>query len=206
MLALLLAAVVIPPTPTATIVFRNGDTVTVTGQANTAGNADYPWKLVQTLSSPRGAAAAVRFCYEYPNGKFCEVYVARPDMPVMILKNSNVVDLLWTTDSKYLLGAGVNTVRLWNLSGSLRTATPLPPLIEPGVTQAASEVTRLWLDRGDLCVATRDQLFYAPGRQKSRTVTTTRYALPTLKLLTTTNYPAISNKKEAECMQVRRSD
>ncbi len=206
MLSLLLAAVAVPPTPAASIRFSTGESVTVAGPKNTAGNADYPWRLTQLLFPPRKTAAAVRFCYEYPGGTFCEVHLARPGTPVMTLKNSNVTDLLWTADGRYLIGAGDNTVRLWNLSGGVRAAVPRPLMITPGITQSSSYITRLWLDRGDLCVAAQDQLFGAQGQAKGRSVTTTRYALPTLKGLTMTNYPAGTKRQEADCMLVRRFD
>lgn len=206
MLALLLAAAAILPTPTATIVFRNGKTVTVTGPADSLNHPEFPWTLRQTLLSPRGDAAAARFCFEPPGFRFCEVYLARPGMPVLTLKNDTVFQLLWTADGRYLIGAGRNTVRLWNLAGGVRIATPAPPLIELDVTQSSSVITRLWLDRGNLCVAAQDQLFDAQGQHRGQTVTTTRYALPSLKRTTTTTYPLASGRKEADCMRVRRSD
>jgi len=193
----------IPPTPTATVQFRSGLVRTVSGPANSAGNADYPWKLAETLVSPRGDVAAVRFCYEYPNGQFCQVDLVRPGLPVTLLKNSNVTRLLWSADGQSLIGAGINTVRLWTLSGTLRTAVPSSPLIEPGDAQTSSQITRLWLDRGDLCVATTDQLFGTQGKQRRTTVTTTRYRLPTLQGLTSYTLPG---PREPDCQAVRRSD
>jgi len=206
MLALLLAAVTLPPPPAAVIVFKSGERVTVTGPADSAGHPDFPWLVQDTLVSPRGDAAAVRFCYEPPGFRFCEVHLARPGLPTITLKNSSVLRLLWSADGRSLIGAGTNTVRRWNLSGGVRVATPAPPLIEPGVTQSVSVITRLWLDRGNLCVAAQDQLFGMQGQQKRRTVTTTRYALPTLQGLTTTSSPAGAGREEAQCMRVRRSD
>jgi microcystin-dependent protein len=147
----------------------------------------------------------VRFCFEPPGFRFCDVHLARPGVPVTVLKNSNVFHLLWTAGGRSLIGAGKNTVRLWNLSGGVRIATPVPPMFELGITQSASVITRLWLDRGDLCVAAQDQLFDAQGQQKRQTVTTTRYRLPTLKGLTSTNDPA-GSQQEAECLRVRRFD
>jgi len=193
----------IPPTPTATVQFRSGLVRTVSGPANNAGNAEYPWRLAQTLVAPRGEAAAVRFCSEYPGGQFCQVNLVRPGLPVKVLKNGNVTRLLWSPDGQSLIGAGANTVRLWILSATLRTAVPSSPLIEPGDAQTSSQITRLWLNRGDLCVSTRDQLFDAQGQQRRTTVTTTRYRLPTLQGLTSYTLPG---PREADCQRVRRSD
>jgi len=145
----------------------------------------------------------VRYCYEYPGGAFCEVHLAQAGLPVTVLKNSNVTRLLWTADGHFLIGAGTNTVHLWNLRGTPRTAVPHPPLIEPGLVQSSSEITRVWMDRRDLCVATRDNLFDAVGQQKRATVTTSRYRLPTLQGLTIYTLPG---PQEADCQRVRRSD
>jgi WD40 repeat protein len=203
MLALLLAAALLPP-PTASVTFSSGETVTVTGPADSSNHPEFPWTLRQTLLSPRGDAAAVRFCYEPPGFHFCDVYLARPGLPAEVLRNSTVFNLLWTADGRYLIGAGKNTVRLWNLNGTVRIATPKPPLIDPGVTQSASVITRLWLDRGDLCVAAQDQLFDAQGQQKRQTVTTTRYRLPTLKGVTGTTYPLTPRQQEADCKLITK--
>jgi len=145
----------------------------------------------------------VRYCYEYPGGAFCEVHLAQTGLPVTVLKNSNVTRLLWTDDGHFLIGAGTNTVRSWNLRGISRTAVPHPPLTLPGLVQSSSEITRLWMDRRDLCVATRDQLFDALWKQKRTPVTTTRYRLPTLQGLTSYTLPG---PREADCQWVRRSD
>jgi len=145
----------------------------------------------------------VRFCYEYPGGQFCQVDLVRPGLPVKVLKNGNVTRLLWSPDGRSLIGAGTNTVRLWTLSGTLRTAVPSSPLIEPGDTQTSSQIIRLWLNRGDLCVSTRDQLFDTQGQQRHTTVTTTRYQLATLQGLTSSTLPG---PREADCQAVRRSD
>jgi len=47
-----------------------------------------------------------------------------------MLKNSDVTRLLWTRDGKYLIGAGGNTVRLWNLVGACGRLS-LDPLTPP---------------------------------------------------------------------------
>ena len=197
------ALLIIPPTPTATVQFRSGPVRTVSGPANSAGNAEYPWRLAQTLVAPRGEAAALRFCYEYPGGQFCQVDLVRSSLPVTVLKNGNVTRLLWSADGQSLIGAGTNTVRRWTLTGALRTAVPSSPLIEPGDAQTSSQITRLWLDRGDLCVATKDQLFGAQGQLRRTTVTTTRYRLATLQGLTSYSLPG---PREPDCQAVRRSD
>ncbi len=62
------AVLSIPPTQMATVQFRSGRRRSVSGPANSASNADSPWRLTQTLVSPRGEAAAVRFSSEWKRG------------------------------------------------------------------------------------------------------------------------------------------
>lgn len=54
----------------------------------------------------------------------CRVVLARPGRGPLTLKAGVVGDLFWTPDGQYLIGAGVNTLRLWNLNGGLRLAVP----------------------------------------------------------------------------------
>ncbi|MBB5232753.1 hypothetical protein [Deinococcus budaensis] len=148
------------------------------------------------LMSPRGDAAALRFCHDFAKYQPCTVYLAQPGQPVQTLKNSNVQRLLWTGDGQYLIGAGANTVRLWNLSAGGRAAVPYPVLT--GKQRSVSQIERLWFRDRDLCVAMSSEVFgpnggYATGRL----TTTTRYALPTLQPLTVTTLEG--SKKEAEC-------
>ncbi|WP_407542580.1 hypothetical protein Q0M94_23610 (plasmid) [Deinococcus radiomollis] len=119
--------------------------------------------------------------------------------------------LFWTADGRYLIGADSNSVRLWNLSGTSRFVTP--PL-QPGMRSSLFEVTRIWLDRGGLCVASVFQTtpgqprpVNAPPLPLSTTAATTRYALPLLTELTTTVSPPLAAYRvpEAACRIPNRS-
>lgn len=199
MLALLLTALSAPPsplTPQVEVIFPNAAPVVVTGPENSEKNAKYPWTHEQTLVSPRGDAAAVRFCWEIGKYDGCQVLLARPGQPTQRLKNSYVRRLLWTADGQYLIGAGANTVRLWNLAGGVRTAVPTPaPAFAP--LQHTSRIVELAVGGWDLCVSTEDQWYGRNSSRAARSVTATRYALPTLKPLTVTTLGG--SKKEAEC-------
>jgi hypothetical protein len=176
---------------------------TVTGPANPPERAEYPWTLRQTLYAPTKKAAAVRFCWDIGKYGGCETSVARPGQPVLKLAKGDVSQLLWTADGKYLIGAGANTLRLWNLVGGVRTAA----------TQVeGSSVQRLWLaqpnqGKADLCVSV-SRMFPINGVYRTA-MTTLRYALPTLKVLTVTTLPPASSQqkaKEAECRPFSSSD
>ncbi|WP_152545002.1 hypothetical protein [Deinococcus phoenicis] len=151
--------------------------------------------------SPRGDAAAVRFCWEIGKYDGCQVYLARPSGAVLELKNSNVTKLLWTEDGKYLIGAGENTVRLWNLSGGSRAAVP-QPFLETG-QQSVSHIRRFWLRDRDLCVAMNSEIFGPNGGYAvEQLMTTTRYALPLLKPLESVTLP-VQEGQEAPCHMPR---
>lgn len=199
MLALLLTAALFSPvTPRVTVPFEGRSAVTVTGPTNLDDAAGWspPWSHEQTLYAPDGKAATVRFCWKAVKYHGCRVYLARPSLAVLELKNSSVTRLLWSEDGKYLIGAGENTVRLWNLRGTVRTAVPAPAEAA-GRTQPRSSIQRLWLRERALCVGMRDDWFGGNGHVSHRTVTTTRFTLPGLKPLTVTTLG--DNRKEAEC-------
>lgn len=156
-----------PPTPTATVRLGH-EAITVTGpsDADKAGMDVGLWEYEETLYSPRGDSAAVRFCWDAIKYDGCTVYLARPGGQVSPLQNSNVERLLWTQDGEYLVGAGANTLRLWNLSGGVRS------VVYRTKTGAPGGIQRLWLvpngrGRSDLCVSSLDNLRYdTPGQQK----------------------------------------
>jgi hypothetical protein len=223
MLTLLIAAALgTQVIPTATVHFPRGHSVTVSGPGSDADRLVYgetsPWINTRTLFTVKKDVAAVQFCISHTKEEGCIVYLVRTSGRVQELENSDVKPLIWTGDGTYLIGAGVNTVRLWDLSGAVRLATPVPPLINRGAVQSSSEIIRLWLDAGSLCVATRNQLYSEQGEQMTpapqtpesqrggMTLTTTRYLIPSLKRLTSTTSAVGPKLQEADCTRVRRSD
>ncbi|KEF35377.1 hypothetical protein RDMS_02505 [Deinococcus sp. RL] len=187
----------LPPNPalvqTVGVAFPGGRVVRVPGPEPMA---DFPANPTQTLLSPRGDAAAVRFCWDIPKYDSCQVRLVRPGGEVQILTKSDVRHLLWTPDGQYLIGAGANTVRLWNLSGGVRTAVPTPaPAFAPG--PSTSRITGLVQAGRDLCVRTEDRWYGKNSRRAGRSVTAIRYALPLLRPLDVTTWP--KGKKEADC-------
>lgn len=200
MVALLLAAqslTLVPVTPQAEIIFPKAAPVTVTGPENSEKNAEYPWTHQQTLMSPRQDAAAVRFCWEIGKYDGCQVFLARPGQPTLRLKNSDVKRLLWSQDGKYLIGAGANTVRLWNLVGGMRTAVPTPGQVYARLTRHSSQIVGLTFRGRNLCVRTQDQWYEPNGQQAGRSVSVTRYALPTLRPLEVLSFSA--QERSAPC-------
>jgi hypothetical protein len=197
MLALLLAAVTIPPTPQTTLTFPGAAPVTVTGPATPAGRVDFPWTLTQTLYAPGRRAAAVRFCWDAAKYTGCEVRLAQVRREALVLKNGNVKRLLWSADGRYLIGAGANTLRLWNLMGGVRTVTIRDEIPEANwIGQPL--IRRLWLKGNDLCVAARDYIYNTETSARRENVSTSRYALPTLRGISVTTFPW-PKIKEAPC-------
>ncbi|GHG03846.1 hypothetical protein GCM10017783_15470 [Deinococcus piscis] len=172
-----------PPTPTE-IVHLGSEAITVTGPTNAdkVGMDVGLWAHEETLYSPRSDFAAVRFCWDAVKYHGCRVYLARPGAQVTELKNSNVERLLWTQDGEYLLGAGANTLRLWNLSGGMRSA-----MYQTATGRSTQRIQEWWLvlngrGRTDLCVSAQDG-FRLEKNAAIYTLSTARYRLPTLERL-----------------------
>ena len=212
LLAALLSSLVIPTT---VVHFSSGQNVTVSGPGSDAERLKYgetsAWVNTSTVISPRKDVAAVKFCVDHAMESGCVVYLARPTGRIQELENSDVATLFWTADGRYLIGADRNTVRLWNLSGAFRSVTPPP---QPGMRSSLFEVTRIWLDRSGLCVASVFQITPDQARPMnalplplSTTAATTRYALPLLTELTTTVFPPLPAYRvpEAACRISDRS-
>lgn len=214
LLTTLLSSLVVPTT---VVHFPSGQKVTVSGPGSDAerlkDGETGAWRNTSTVISPRKDVAAVQFCVDHAMESGCVVYLARPTGGIQELENSNVATLFWTADGRYLIGADLDrsTVRLWNLSGAVRSVMPPP---QPGIPSSLFEVTRIWLDRGSLCVAsvfqTSPDQARPPGALPSPlsiTAATTRYALPLLSELTTTVAPprAAHRVPEAACRRPDRS-
>ena len=154
--------------------------MTVPGLTSRYGYNTYHF---EPLMSPRQDAAAVLYCNDFGKYQPCTVFLARPGQPVMTLKNSDVLRLLWSADGRYLVGAGKNTVRLWNLVGGVRTTNPAGTPVLNRIRDA--QITALKLSGLNLCVLLRED-WYKPngsGQPAQTSLTTARYSLPTLKLI-----------------------
>lgn len=171
-LALLAVAVIAtdPALPVTKVNF-NGKVVKVTAPPPMADFASEPQ---ETLFSPRGDAVAVRFCWDAIKYWFCQVKLARASGKITVLNNSSVNQLLWTADGRYLIGAGNNTLRLWNLSGGLITATP----IFTDDPQASTHIEYVQLKNRSLCLTLSSQPNLSSIKPR---VAYLGYSLPQLK-------------------------
>lgn len=163
--------------------------------------ADYEPIIPPISFSPRGDAAAVQFCWNVAtlSPLMCQVSLVRPSGQILNLKDGAVGPLLWTPDGQYLIGAGNNSVRLWNLSGGRRLHSPQPPNNQAGYIAQTGRISRLWLERGFLCVSARAEVFRSTGGNAVQQLSlTTRYALPTLRPLETVTLP-FKEGLEAPC-------
>lgn len=201
-MALLAAAAVTPPVlvgETVTVNFGERGKVNVAGPTPMSDNPEYPWTAQQTLLSPRGDAAAVRFCWEAIKYHGCQVYLVRPGGTILILKNSDLTRLLWKQDGKYLIGAGANTVRLWNLVGGVRSHVPTTAPMPADTVAQTRNITNMAFQNGFLCVSLLADVFKKSGGNSTNTLsTTTRYSIPTLRPLEAVTSPT-SELQEAPC-------
>ncbi len=163
MFALLLALVGASSPSPVVVTFSGGQQATVQSPVSD----DYRWEHVETQYSPDRKAAAVRFCWELLRFEGCEVRLAQIGRPVLILERSFVRQLLWTSDSQYLIGAGYNTVHLWNRQGQRQG------VVIPSSTRHGDPPLALALKSSGLCVK------YTSHGQN--TTSTWSYVLPSLK-------------------------
>lgn len=186
------------------------------GQKATVQLPDYgPDDLVTTARpsvhfNPQGTFAAVQTFWsagvKYDGG---DVFLVHPTRSTRRLPGGNVGRLLWTQDGHYLIGAGKTTVRLWNLQGNLRQATPfLPARWLNGRDTIDRDITEVALGKAALCVQASFVLAEAgafaptpaPAAQPDsrpaeapvtqRVQTVSRYSLPALKLLARATVPS----------------
>lgn len=140
---------------------------------------------VQPVSfSPRGDAAAVQFCWDIPTMSplMCQVNLVRPSGKIHDLAGGAVGPLLWTPDGKYLIGAGNNTLRLWNLVGGRRLA--LVNNFGDGPQTQADHIGKMWWQGQDLCVQAQGTVWKAvssKGRQGETMTFTARFTVPHLQ-------------------------
>ena len=214
MVALLIAAGLLWP-----VTFPGGQTVRVQ-------MPDYgPEDLVRTYRpsvrfNPQRSFAAVQTSWsagaKYEGG---DVFLVHPSRPTLRLTAGTVGRLFWTEDGQYLIGAGKTTVRLWNLQGGVRLATPsLPARWLNGRDVIAREIIGMALAQSALCVRSSFVLAEAgafapvpgaPGDEAPPAEapaeapvtevlqTVSRYSLPTLRLLS--RAPASSTTKAPPC-------
>ncbi|WP_420596217.1 hypothetical protein [Deinococcus sp.] len=126
LLPLLLLATVPPhnPPPVATVTLGNGKTVTVVGPGPVQwADIVVDWELSNLAYSPDHKFAAVQFTFSVAKGYNSAIYLVRPDGSTFRLASDTVFSIEWTSDSKYILGFGGNTLRLWNLNGGLKQLT-----------------------------------------------------------------------------------
>lgn len=99
--------------------------VTIKGPLVTVGdNADLEllWRLKGVLRSPNRRFTAVYYYGDLSKVWSAEIYLVHPDGRIIKLPEASVFQVFWIPDSKYLIGVGKNTLRLWNLNGNVREA------------------------------------------------------------------------------------
>ncbi|WP_293912956.1 WD40 repeat domain-containing protein [Deinococcus sp.] len=105
-----------------TVTAANAQSVLVPGpKVQTDLDEAFRYDYVATNQvSPDGKATVVHYlgsAYKYWNAA---VFLVDANGHLSELKDSVVRRVFWSGDSRYLVGIGDNTVRVWNLSGGLR--------------------------------------------------------------------------------------
>lgn len=125
----------------------------------------------------------MQFCWDVPTMSplMCQVNLVRPNGPILTLKDGAVGPLLWTPGGQYLIGAGNNTLRLWNLVGGRRMA--LVQNVGDGPQTKANHISKMWWQGQDLCVQAKGTVWKtlgSKGRQGEATTFTARFTVPHL--------------------------
>jgi hypothetical protein len=115
-----------PPAPvTYTVTLRSGLKVAVPAPAPIAhpDGGWVTWQFERKAASADGRFVAVMFLKDavFAKDNVTVVSLVKPDGKIVSLPNSDVNILNWTPDGQYLLGGGVNTLRLWNTNGKVRS-------------------------------------------------------------------------------------
>lgn len=116
----------LPPVPqTYTVTLGSGQKVEVTAPASTPhpDGGWITWQFERKAASADGRFVAVMFLKDavFAKDNVTVVHLVKPGGQIVPLPDSDVNILTWTPDGQYLLGGGVNTLRLWNTNGKVRT-------------------------------------------------------------------------------------
>lgn len=157
----------------------DGKDVTVKGPEisyDDVGQSYYDWKVISSDSSPNGKFSAIHYSGGRPKYWDAVVYLVSPDGVVSELSNSVVRSVQWTEDSKYLLGFGDNTLRVWNMSGGRRQMN-------------LGRADRYYYGNGLLCINPQSYHIDSEGRQAADPIEI--YSIPSLKKLLSTPYTGV---------------
>ncbi|WP_407541559.1 hypothetical protein Q0M94_18890 (plasmid) [Deinococcus radiomollis] len=110
-----------------TIRSANGQAVVLKGPniiLDDSGEPYYMWEILANLKSPDGRFSAIQYSGSRPKYRDGVVYIVNLYGKIIELRNSLVNKIIWTEDSKYLIGIGNGTLRVWNTNGTRRQSTP----------------------------------------------------------------------------------
>ncbi|WP_161880662.1 hypothetical protein [Deinococcus alpinitundrae] len=165
-----------PPAPIHPVTFKNGHTYQVKAPPATRNSDDFwdQWSFDEAFPSPDGKFMAIRFLQSSKdprhNPKVIDL-VSQSGSQIR-LKDSDLLDVSWSLDSKYLLGKGSSSVRVWNTSGILNYRD---------FSQARRlTIVELKPNRQGLCLALQPSTYAADQAKLSTTVA--QVALPGLKI------------------------
>lgn len=133
------------------------------------GQSYYVWEIASHTSSPDGKFQEVHYLGGRPKYWDAVVYVVSPDGVVSELSNSTVKSVKWTEDSKYLLGFGYNTIRVWNMSDGYRQIS-------------FGNINSYHYQNNLLCVNSTSYRFDSDGQHNIDLIEV--YSIPSLKKLT----------------------
>ncbi|WP_293911883.1 hypothetical protein [Deinococcus sp.] len=149
------------------------------------GGCLYGWYVALNEESPDGKSTLIHFYSNNTKAWMSEAYVVRHDASVLHLKNDGVKFIAWVPNSQYVIGFGNNTLRLWNLSGGLKT------VVADGVNKVKYTDAKVCLEY---------IRFRSLNNEAEMEVFVDDYAIPRLKKLGTRRVLPVSGAYDYDCV------
>ena len=140
----------VPSAPTVSVFFSDWDSFLVQGPR---GTEDYTYGLagmVTRPASPQKPQKTLHWCWQALKFSGCQLQVVNKDAAPVFLLNSDVREMAYTPDGRWLLGMGNNTMRLWNAD----QVTGIPKTKVLGTLG----VQQMEVSRRHVCITGRDRL------------------------------------------------
>lgn len=134
--------------PVVRVSFRDWDWVNVQGPK---GTDSYDYGLAGMVTRPasvRKPQKALQWCWQALKFSGCQVQVVGRDGGAVFLLNSDVREVAYTPDGRWLLGMGNNTLRLWKAD----QVTGIPRTKVLGI----HSVQQMEVSRRHVCITGRD--------------------------------------------------
>ncbi|ASN81738.1 hypothetical protein [Deinococcus ficus] len=136
--------------PIVSVYFHDWNMVRVQGPQGT-DSYDYALAgMITRPASPQKPQKTLQWCWQALKFYGCQLQVVNKDVAPVFLFNSDVREMAYTPDGRWLLGMGNNTLRIWNAD----EVTGIPKTKVLGTLG----VQQIEVSRRHVCITGRDRL------------------------------------------------